>query len=272
MWFKKLQTNKQTRQAYRLRDKTTFWGNSGHLEKKTVEDSLVEFFRENEMLWNSQKTEYRNKARRQRTLETKATELDIGVHHLWTWFKSLRDMFTSLDKKKSGEGQQQLTERETWIKAKFDFFHRAVDHRSKPARSVIEGDHSPISWGPDEAERAAAEERVDVDEFADPVPVVERQPTPALSVSYDTETLRRKAKESGDMMTMLREQLPPPEPRAERTAYAAYVNSVLLGLSVKDFRRARKGVNKVLRPFCESDSTGEDRSNRPPSIQPSTQS
>ncbi|KAJ3610574.1 hypothetical protein NHX12_022666 [Muraenolepis orangiensis] len=91
------------------------------------------------------------------------------------------------------------------------------------------------------------------------------------------ETLQRKAKESGEvmMMTMLREQLPPPEPVTERTTYAAYVKSVLLGLSVKDFRRARKGVNKVLRPFCESDSTdddSEDRSNRPPSIQPSTQS
>jgi len=43
---------------------------------------------------------------------------------------------TRLDKKKSGEGQQQLTEREEWIKAKFAFFHRAVNHRSKPVRSV----------------------------------------------------------------------------------------------------------------------------------------
>jgi hypothetical protein len=54
----------------------------------------VEFFCENELLWNSQKTEYRNKAKRQRILETKATELEIGVYHLWTWFKSLMDMFT----------------------------------------------------------------------------------------------------------------------------------------------------------------------------------
>ena len=43
---------------------------------------------------------------------------------------------TRLDKKNSGEGQQQLTEREMWIKDKFDFFHRAVNHRSKHFRSV----------------------------------------------------------------------------------------------------------------------------------------
>ncbi|KAJ3580999.1 hypothetical protein NHX12_017187, partial [Muraenolepis orangiensis] len=113
------------------------------------------------------KTDYRNKAKRQRILETKATELEIGVDHLWTWFKSLRDMFTRLDKKKK------------------------------------------------------------------------RQPTPALSVSSDMETLQRKAKESGEMMTM-GEQLPPPEQVTERTTYAAYVKSVLLGLSFKDFRPERR--------------------------------
>ncbi|KAJ3605230.1 hypothetical protein NHX12_027280, partial [Muraenolepis orangiensis] len=81
-------------------------------------------------------------------------------------------------------------------------------------------------------------------------------------VYYDhlrtSSTLQRKAKESGEMMTMLREQLPPPEQVTERTTYVAYVKSVLLGLSVKDFHRARKGFNKVLRPFCESDSTDDD--------------
>ena len=56
------------------------------IQDREVEDSLVEFFRDNELLWNSQKIDYRNKAKRQRILETKATELGIGVDHLWTWF------------------------------------------------------------------------------------------------------------------------------------------------------------------------------------------
>ena len=64
------------------------------IQDRAVEDSLVEFFRDNELLWNSQKIDYRNKAKRQRILETKAAELGIGVDHLWTWFKSLRDMYT----------------------------------------------------------------------------------------------------------------------------------------------------------------------------------
>ncbi|KAJ3587621.1 hypothetical protein NHX12_011218 [Muraenolepis orangiensis] len=95
--------------------------------------------------------------------------------------------------------------------------------------------------------RAAAEERVDVDEFADPVPVVERQPTPALSVSSDMETLQRKAKERGEMMTMLREQLPPPEQVTERSTYAAYVKSVLCqGLSPCP-ERLQQGPEALLR-------------------------
>ncbi|KAJ3610043.1 hypothetical protein NHX12_022137 [Muraenolepis orangiensis] len=137
------------------------------IQDRAVEDSLVEFFRENEMLWNSQK--HRNKAKRQRILETKATELEIGVDHLWTWFKSLRDMFTRLDRKKSGEGQQQLTERETWIKAKFGFFHRAVNHRSKPVQS-LKAIIAQTQGDLDEAERAAAEERVDVTSLLTPSP------------------------------------------------------------------------------------------------------
>jgi len=64
------------------------------IQDREVEDGLVEFYRENDILWNSQKTGYRDKAKRQRILEMKAAELDIGVDHLWTWFKSLRDMFT----------------------------------------------------------------------------------------------------------------------------------------------------------------------------------
>ncbi|XP_061663625.1 golgin subfamily A member 6-like protein 22 isoform X2 [Syngnathoides biaculeatus] len=239
---------------------------------RAVEDSLVEFFRQNELLWNSLKTDYRNKAKRQRILETKATELQISVDHLWTWFKSLRDMFTKMDKKKSEDGQKQLTERETWIKEKFGFFHQAINHRSKPVKSlkaIIAESQGDL----DKAEWAAAEERVEVDEFDDNV--TERQPTQALSVSSDIATLQRQSKESGDILTMLRDQLPPPEPVTERTTYAAYVKSVLLGLNSKDFRRARKGINKVLKPFCESESSDEDsenRSNRAPSRQDSIQS
>ena len=57
-------------------------------------DSVGRFCRGSELVGKSQEVDCRSRAKRQRILETKATELDIGVDHLWTWFKSLRDMFT----------------------------------------------------------------------------------------------------------------------------------------------------------------------------------
>lgn len=101
-----------------------------------VEDDLIEWFRENDSLWNTQRSAYRDKARRQRLIATKAEELGISSDHLWTWFKSLRDMFTRLDKKKSGDGQPIHTDREKWILDRFAFFQHAVHHRSKPTKSV----------------------------------------------------------------------------------------------------------------------------------------
>ncbi|WAR14076.1 HS12A-like protein [Mya arenaria] len=61
---------------------------------RAVEENLVEFLHKNELLRKSPKTDYRNKAKGQRILEAKATELQISVDHLFTWFKSRRDMFT----------------------------------------------------------------------------------------------------------------------------------------------------------------------------------
>jgi len=47
-----------------------------------VEDELVEWFRENDSLWNTQRTAYRYKSRRQHLLAIKAEELGINGDHL----------------------------------------------------------------------------------------------------------------------------------------------------------------------------------------------
>ena len=52
------------------------------------------------------------------------------------WFEGLRDQYTKLHKKKSGDGQAMLTERQQWVLEKVGFFNRLVSHRSKPVKSV----------------------------------------------------------------------------------------------------------------------------------------
>jgi hypothetical protein len=60
----------------------------------------------------------------------------------------------------------------------------------------------------------------------------------------DIAALQKKAKISGDMLTMLCDKLPLPEPVNERTL-RSLCKSVLLGLSLKDFPQARIGIDKL---------------------------
>ena len=60
--------------------------------------------------------------------EDQAQRLDNTSELLRGWFKSLRDNHTRLDKKKkSGDGAPELTEREEWIMAKFEFLKTVID-------------------------------------------------------------------------------------------------------------------------------------------------
>jgi len=52
------------------------------------------------------------------------------------WFEGLRDQYTKLHKRKSGDGSPMFTERQQWILDNLKFFNRLVTHRSKPVRSV----------------------------------------------------------------------------------------------------------------------------------------
>lgn len=58
------------------------------------------------------------------------------VDHLQGWFRSLRDAHTRLQKKKSGDGTADFTEREQWILQSFEFLRAFVKHRPEPVKSV----------------------------------------------------------------------------------------------------------------------------------------
>ncbi|KAG0714446.1 hypothetical protein GWK47_014138 [Chionoecetes opilio] len=211
------------------------------ISDQDVEDDLVEWFSDNDSRWNTQRTAYRDKARRQRLLATKAEQLGISSEHLWTWFKSLRGMFTRLDKKKSGDGQPTFTEREKWIREKFKIFQRAVNHRSKPVKSM-KAIIAQSEGNLDEAERAAAEQHVEVDDDGRELATSSSKSSKSKWSSEphpEIEALQKKVKESGEIVEVLRSQILPPEPVNDRTTFSA------------------KGINKVLAIFLESSSEDE---------------
>ena len=102
---------------------------------------MLEFLQDNHVLWNMKMTDYRRTDKKGKIWEGKiwedqAQRMDKTSELLRGWFKSLRDNHTRLDKKKSGDGSPELTEREEWIMAKFGFLKTVIRHRPEHCNSV----------------------------------------------------------------------------------------------------------------------------------------
>ena len=100
------------------------------------EQMMCDFLRENAILWDIKKTDYRRVDKKAKLWEDQANVLGKSVPHLQGWFKSLRDTHTRLHKKKSGGAPSELTEREHWVKTSFEFLKSVVRHRAEPIKSV----------------------------------------------------------------------------------------------------------------------------------------
>jgi hypothetical protein len=100
------------------------------------EDQMLDFLRDNPVLWNMKMTDYRRKDKKDKIWEDQAQLMNRTTDTLKGWFRSLRDTFTRLDRKKSGDGAPQLTEREDWIISKFAFLKTITRHRAEPIKSV----------------------------------------------------------------------------------------------------------------------------------------
>lgn len=100
------------------------------------EKSMLEFLQENPLLWDIKLTDFRRTDKKNRLWEEQASRLDKTPDFLKGWFRSLRDTFTRTDKRKSGDGAKELTEREQWIKDNFSFLKVVTRHRPEPVFSV----------------------------------------------------------------------------------------------------------------------------------------
>ena len=96
----------------------------------------MEWVRDNPILYSKGLKEYKDTARKQRLWEEKARELDLeSAAVLMTWYDSMRTRVGKLTLKKSGDGTKELTDREKWVLAKFDFL---ITHISRiPSRQAV---------------------------------------------------------------------------------------------------------------------------------------
>ena len=101
-----------------------------------VEKALMEWIKENQILWNSKLILFKRTDMKEALWTEKGQQLQKTAKYLRGWWRSIKDNFTRLDKKKSGDEPKELTEREEWILNTCSFSRPLVRHKSQPLRSV----------------------------------------------------------------------------------------------------------------------------------------
>ncbi|KAL5016388.1 hypothetical protein ScPMuIL_005977 [Solemya velum] len=70
----------------------------------------------------------------------KGQQLGRDAAYLRGWWRFIKDNFTRLNKKESGDETKELAEREKWILSACSFVRPLVRHKSQPLRSIKGGD------------------------------------------------------------------------------------------------------------------------------------
>eukprot|EP00057_Strongylocentrotus_purpuratus_P016517 XP_011670991.1 PREDICTED: mediator of RNA polymerase II transcription subunit 15-like [Strongylocentrotus purpuratus] len=151
-----------------------------------TQEQLIEWVREHELLWRKGATDYKDTKKKTELLTRKARELDIeeGAGALRTWWKSVRDLYTKLISKKSGQAAANLTDRELFIQRNCAFLHKEVKPRKgQPLRSI------PLTQEPVASQPPAAQPSASASTSRQPSHDVEEQEEDEGSLSLiETQT------------------------------------------------------------------------------------
>ena len=85
------------------------------------EQAMIDWLQDHPILYNKKLGTYKDTVRKEALWAEKAVALKKPIQVLKTWYTSLRTRFGRLKKKKSGDGDPEMTEREEWILRHFEF-------------------------------------------------------------------------------------------------------------------------------------------------------
>ena len=100
------------------------------------EEALLEWLRENPILWRKGHMEYRDAQKKKAMWIKKAEELGRTVDYLKKWWKGIHDTYVRKLKKTSGQEAPTLTDREQWVMEHCGFYKSEARHRSAPLKNV----------------------------------------------------------------------------------------------------------------------------------------
>ncbi|XP_078691494.1 uncharacterized protein LOC144921927 [Branchiostoma floridae x Branchiostoma belcheri] len=220
-----------------------------------VENGLMGWIKENQVLWNSKLIHYKRTDMKEALWAEKGQQLGKTADYLRGWWRSIKDNFTRLDKKISGDKTKKLTEREEWILKTCSFLWPLVRHKSQPSTS-IRADHS--RQGGDTLAQAAPED------------------SPSTS---GTVTTSRKRKHQDDDPALQKnhcnncksgpslKQSAEPANLGRRAAFANFVKDSLLTMSKPKYKVAKAAIWDTLHKldmFDDSSSDDEEPAAPPP--------
>ncbi|MPC47578.1 hypothetical protein E2C01_041328 [Portunus trituberculatus] len=200
------------------------------------EEVLAVFIRENPILWNIKRSDYRRRDKKSKLWQDQADIMGIPSEHLKGWFRSVRDQHTRLHKK-SGDDLPSLTERERWIIKTFAFLRAVTRHVRDPVRRLRTIDV---------AEKGRAEvAQVEVAaELAGAAPVQSSVPsTYTTSGSDDNSLLNSLQTRLDSSHELVKAAL---KPATEEEAFANYVRDTLIAMPHHKFIKAQKQIAMIL--------------------------
>ncbi|XP_063954067.1 uncharacterized protein LOC135153830 [Lytechinus pictus] len=100
---------------------------------KAMEQELVEFFADNEFIYDKSKVDFKNSKKKERKYMEMAEKLGVTVADIRLWYKSQRTILGKMKTagKKSGQKAIVLTPRQRWVNNNLGFLTKHIVHRSQ---------------------------------------------------------------------------------------------------------------------------------------------
>ncbi|XP_066288465.1 uncharacterized protein [Branchiostoma lanceolatum] len=226
-----------------------------------VEAALVEWIRENQILWNSKLILFKRTDMKEALWTEKGEQLGKSAQYLKGWWRSIKDNFTRLDKKMHGDEPKDLTEREEWILNSCSFLWPLIRHKSQPSRGVKRTRADRARQGGDTLAQVAAQ--ADMEE--------EDEETPSTSRPKNWTTTTTKKHKRDDNPTLhtpqenllqsgrLLKQTAEPANISRRVTFANFVRDSLLTMSKPKYKVAKAAIWDILHKLdMDDDSSCSD--------------
>ena len=234
-------------------------------------------------IWRKTSELFKDKAAKEKLWADQAALMGLSVEHIKAWYSAMRDRWVRLNKDKSGQGIIRESDKDAWIREKFEFLRGHVYHQvlRRPVKAINAAKHAArlqmeaaamasqksTATGAASSQQGSAEPPSDADVRAgdddvgghDPLP----PPTPPLPrAAAAAPTLEQQTalfKMTQEMMAQLAPKL---HRNPQRNAFGEWVTESLMLLPQDLYRKTAQQIQVLV-----NNSLDEAAARQPPQQQ-----